>query len=572
MSTNEAAARMLDEYAEIHGALGDSRRRLAYERAAASLRSAGVRLSPATTEAELDALPNVGVSIAEKVREFLQTGTVQDLEDLRKREFPRDFHAFVQVNGVGPKIARRLYRELRIDTLDDLERAAKAGLLRDSLGMSPALVQRILREIPRIREGGGAERRVLLAEALPQAEALVETLRGVPGVREVEVAGSIRRRKATIGDIDLIAAVDDKEVAIEAFATLPDVREVLVRGEHTRVLLRSGLEADLWVVTPSGWGAALSYATGSREHTLELRMRAQERGWSIRTEEVVDEGGTSVLVATEEEFYRVLGLEWVAPELRENRGELKAAEAGTLPRLVTLEDLRGDLHMHTRASDGVATLEAMVAAAQAMGREYVAITDHAHGLPVPRGLDEDAFLARKAALQEADLPLPVLVGAEVNILEDGSLSLEDRALEALDVVVASVHSGLREPRAKITKRVTDALSTGLVDVLGHPTNRRMPRRAESDIDFERVFEVAAAQRVALEINGSPERMDLPGTLVKRAKEHGLRFTIDSDAHAPGELANLEYGVAMARRGWLEAEDVLTTRPFDELTRWLDGRR
>jgi DNA polymerase (family 10) len=569
MTSNERVARMLDEFAEIHGALGDRHRRLAYERAAASVRATGLTLDAGTPIAEIDALPNVGKSIASKIHELLATGRVRDLEALKREEVPRDLHAFLEIPGVGPKLALRVYREAGVGTLADLERAAASGRILEVRGVSERLRERILHEIPKIRAGG--PRRLLLAEARPQAEALLEALRGVEGVEKIAVAGSIRRLKPTIGDVDLVAASRRPEPLVDAFTRLPQVREVVARGEHTHVVLDTGFEADLWVVDPEGWGAALSYATGSREHTLELRTRAQSRGWSLKNERLLDERGRRLPAGDEAALYRSLGLAYVPPELRENRGEIQAAERGEIPALVTLSDLRGDLHVHTNATDGSASLERMVATASEAGREYVCISDHAKGLRVPRGLDEETLLARKEEVRGREFPIPVLVGAEVNILEDGSLGLEERALEALDVVVASVHSGLREPRAKITKRVTDALSTGLVDVLGHPTNRRLPKRPESDIDFERVFEAAHARRVAMEINASPERMDLPGALVQRAKEAGLKFVIDSDAHSPGELAHLEYGVAMARRGWLTREDVLTARDYAGFREWLDRR-
>lgn len=565
--TNEQVALMLDEFAAIHGALGDRFRRLAYERAAATIRSTGARLTGATPPADLDALPNVGESVAAKISEFLKTGAVKELTELKQAGFPRDFARFTSINGVGPKTALRLYREIGVDTLDDLEKALASGKARQVL--SERVARRVAEELSKVKHGPAP--RITLSRAEREAAPIADAMSRLPWVEDFVVAGSIRRCKPTVGDLDMLAATRESERVTDAFVSLPQIRDVLSRGEHTRVVLRSGLEADLWVVDPSGWGAALSYATGSREHTLELRRAAVRRGWSIKTDHVLDERGHKLPVETEAQFYRTLGMHWMPPEIRENRGEIEAAEEGTLPELVTVAELKGDLHMHTRATDGTATLREMVDRAHELGREYVAITDHARGLAVPPGLDEDAFARRLDEVRGEEFPIPVLVGAEVNILEGGKLSLSHEALGKLDLVIASLHSGLREPREEITDRVVNAISTGLVDVLGHPTNRRLPRRPESDIDFDRVFEAAKAHDVAVEINASPERMDLPGRLVRQAKAAGLQFTIDTDAHHLRELENLPYGVAMALRGWLEAGDVLTARPFEEFKAWLDSR-
>lgn len=571
-AANEDVASALEELSALYHAMGDRHRQIAYDRAAASVRGAPVRLTRDTEVAELDRLPNVGESVASKIHELLATGRIAKLDELRKG-FPREFARIVSVKGVGPKLAKRFHEALGVETLEDLENAARDGRLLKVDGVSERLRARILSEAEKLR--AGPRERVLLSRAEPIARSLVAFVRRQPGVVRAEVGGSIRRGKPTIGDVDLVAAADTAEAraaVARAFEQAPGATEVLQRGEHTRIALASGIEADLWVVEPEGWGSALSFATGSREHTLELRRRAVRKGWSVKTARVVDEHERDLPADTEERFYETLGLSWIAPELRENRGEIEAAERDELPRLVTLADLKGDCHVHTDASDGSASLDVMVEAAYDAGREWVAITDHGLGLPVPQGMGPDELDARLAAVAESKLPIPVLVGAEANILESGDLGLPVATLEKLDLVIGSVHSGLRGERARITQRIVDALSTGLVDVLGHPTNRRMPRRGESDIDFERVFEAAEHHDVALEIDGAPERMDLPGALVKRAKEAGCAFTIDSDAHHARELeANLPLALACARRGWLAREDVLTARGFEGFQAWLAGR-
>ncbi len=560
--SNAEIAAALGEIAdalEIEGA--NPFRVRAYRNGAQTLQSLGRPVAALAAEggaAALAGLPGIGESLAAKIVEMLATGELRQLRRLR-REVPPALSALLGVPGLGPKRVRLLHEELGVRDLRDLERAIESGRLLELGGFGARSVEKLRRGVEVFRRRTG---RFLLVDAEPVAEALRERLTAVPGVRQVEVAGSYRRRKETVGDLDLLCAADRPALAAEAFATFDPVEEVTARGAtRVAVRLRDGLAVDLRLVEPRAFGAALLYFTGSKEHNVALREMARERGLKIN-EYGVFRGERRIAGATEEEIYALLGAAWIPPELRENRGEIAAARTGRLPELVRLADLRGDLQMHTTATDGRDGIGEMVAAARALGHSYIAITEHSHAVRVARGLDDRAVRAHAARLREHSTPgLRVLAGVEVDIRRDGALDLSDATLEGLDLVVASVHSALDLPRAAMTARIVRAVESGLVHVLGHPTGRLIGEREPCEVDIKAVIAACVAHGVALEINAHPHRLDLDDVHARLAKEMGARLVISTDAHATAELGLLRFGVDVARRAGLERADVLNTRPL-----------
>ncbi len=511
-------------------------------------------------------VPGIGEGCARRIAELLATGRLAELEALREKT-PRGLSEIMHVDGMGPKSAERVWHDLGVRTLDELEAAARAGRLHGLPRFGEKKEQKVLRGIAAYRR---ATARWKLTQALPHAEALAAELRAVPGVKRVELCGSLRRRRDTVGDVDLLVAAAPRHAAAigEAFASLPAVAEVTARGgTKTSVVLRGGLRADLRIVEPASFGAALHYFTGSKEHNIAVRTLAQRRGLKLNEYGIFDEEGRCVGGADEAEVFRAVGLPYIEPELRENGGEIEAAAAGRLPELVRLADVRGDLHMHTKATDGKSSLAEMVQAARALGREYVAITDHSQALAMARGLDRERLAEqgrRIRALNEETGGAPlVLRGIEVDILPDGTLDLGDEVLRDLDWVVASVHSKLDLPRAEQTRRIVRALASGVVDCLGHPTGRLIGEREPYAIDLEAVL--AAAKRVgaAVELNASPDRLDLCDAHARLAKQVGVPVVISTDAHATTHLACMHFGVDTARRGWLGRGDVANTLPADK---------
>ncbi|MDR7532925.1 MAG: DNA polymerase/3'-5' exonuclease PolX [Armatimonadota bacterium] len=559
---NRAVAQRLNQIADLLEIKGDQIFRInAYRRAARAVESLTEDIADVAARGELTRIPGVGQSIAEKIEEFLRTGTMQAYEELA-RSLPPGLATLMSVPDVGPKTALLLYKHLGITTVDELEQAARAGRLRALPRMGAKTEENILKGIAVLRRS--AARRPL-GVVLPLADDLVAHLRRAPGLQEIEVAGSLRRRKETIGDIDILVTSTKPEAVMDAFVRAPQVAQVLAHGPtRSSVILDAGIQADLRVVEPAAYGAALQYFTGSKEHNVKLRERAVRRGLKLN-EYGVWRASDDRRVAgrTEEEVYRAVGLPWIPPELREDQGELEAAEAGRLPRLVDLDALRGDLHVHTRWSDGAETAEAMAQAARALGYEYLCITDHSQSLKFAGGVPPDDLRqhAAEARRLSARLGIAVLIGTECDILPDGRLDYADDVLAELDVVVASVHSRFAMSREQMTRRIVRALESGRVHVLGHPTGRLLGQRDPYEVDLEAVVEAAVRTGTALEINASPERLDLNDAHARMARERGARFVISTDAHQRGHLRHMVFGVSMARRGWLEATDVLNTLPL-----------
>lgn len=539
----------------------------AFRTAARSIENLAEPCAERLRDGTLTDVPGIGEGCARRVAELLESGHLVELDKLL-RKTPRGLTDIMRVEGMGPKSAELVWEKLGIRSVDELERAARAGKLHDLPRFGEKKEQKVLSGIRAYRR---ATSRWKLSQAYPHAETLVEELRKLPEVLRVEPCGTIRRRRDTVGDIDiLVAARPAHATAVAAaFASLPEVREVIARGEtKVSVVLRAGIHADLRIVDVASWGAALHYFTGSKEHNIAMRTLALKRHLKLNEYGIFDERGRRVGGADEREVFRAVGLPFIEPVLRENRGELEAAAAGQLPKLVRLEQIRGDLHMHTKATDGKSSLDEMVEAAAALGYEYIAITDHSPALAMTRGLDP-ARLAEQGrkirALNEARGGQPhVLRGIEVDILPDGTLDLPLDVLRDLDWVVASVHSKLDLPRAEQTRRIVRALESGVVDCLGHPTGRLIGEREPYEIDLEAILTAARSTGAAVEINAFPDRLDLCDTYARLAKDMRVPVVISTDSHATTHLHNLSFGVDTARRGWLERGDVANTLPFQRL--------
>jgi DNA polymerase (family X) len=506
-------------------------------------------------------IPGIGKGLAAVLDEIRARGSF-DRRDTLLEKYPPTALEMLKIQGLGPKSIAQIIEHFRVTTLDGLERLCREHKLQELPRMGAKLEDKVLRSIASYRQSAG---RFLLNYATEMAAELESYLGDVKGVAKVTHAGSLRRGRETVGDLDLLAVTAEPGAALEHFVKHPRVVEVLGRGEN-KASVRAGLEGfqvDLRALPKQSYGAALQYFTGSKNHNIAVRTRAVKMGYSLN-EYGLFKLSTEERVAgeTEEEIYAKLDLPWIPPELRENQGELEAAEQGELPKLLRMNDIRGDLHMHTRESDGRATLEEMAGAARALGLEYIAITDHSKALAMANGLDEKRAIAFAHQVREMDqgtLGIRVLSGIECDIRRDGAMDLHDDALAELDVVVASVHSYMNMEAAEMTERLLRAIENPYVQILGHPTGRVLLHRDGYPYDFERVAAEAARHGVAMEINASPERLDLHATLLRTAKARGVRFVVSTDAHHPKHLANMKYGVCMARRGWLEAGDVLNTR-------------
>lgn len=561
--TNAEIARMLHEIAELMDLRGDVFKRNAYRRAARGVETLDRDVRELLGEGRLEDIPGVGKGIAQAIAEMAATGRSGKLEELR-RGLPSGLAELMRVPDIGPRTAVQLHRELGVSDLEGLRRAAEEHRIRALKGFGERSEENILRGIEMVERLG---HRLLLGDALPLAEAIAAHVR-FRGVGQVSVAGSMRRMRETVGDVDILAGTDRPEEAMDAFVGFPAVAAVVARGPtKTTVRLADGTQVDMRAVPAASYGAALQYFTGSKEHNVRLRRLAQQRGLKLNEYGLFDASGANLAAGSDEDaVYRLLGLEPIPPELREDRGEVEAAAEGRLPRLVTLPDVRGDLHVHTSMSDGRATMREIAAAAMARGYEYIGVTDHSRSLHVAHGLSEDDLLASVEQAREltAELGFPVLRGAEVDILEDGSLDYPDEVLEQLDYVIASVHSRFKMGREEMTARVVTAMSNEHLTILGHPTGRLLGRREPYPVDMERVMDEARSRGVVLELNAFPDRLDLNDLHCRMAKERGVLLSLDTDAHGVEQLDHMRLAVGTARRGWLVPGDVLNTRPYAEL--------
>jgi DNA polymerase (family X) len=566
--TNAEIAAALDELGDLYELDGAVIYRVvAYREAANSIRNSPVSVAQLAREGRATELKNVGKTLQEKIQSLLETGDIPSAVKLRSK-FPGELVLFTRIPGLGPKTARRIHAELGISTLEELRAAAEGERLREVSGLGPKAEENIARALANLEEEGPAQR-VLLSAVLAIGEEIVEHLRSHPAADRVEIAGSARRMTDTCKDLDIIATATDPAALTQAVTEMHLLGSVGSSGEAgARGVTHNGLRIDFRVVEPDQFGNVLQHLTGSKQHNMELRDYAVRRGLHVSEYGVEeDESGKVNRCPREEQVYELLGLPYIEPELREGRGELEAAREGRLPTLVTEADLRGDLHSHTTLSDGRSSLEDMARAAEARGYEYLAVTDHSATHGFGNDVQADELLRqveRVRDLNESLDSLRVLAGTEVNIGTDGSLDYDDEVLAELDWIVASVHTSFRIGEESMTERMMAAMDHPLVDVIGHPTGRKILRRAPYAIDLERVVEHAAKTGTMLEINANPDRRDLSDVHARLAAEAGVPIVIDSDAHSARTLSVIRYGVATARRGWLTPENVANTRPWKEL--------
>ena len=567
---NEEIAGLLAEYAELTQITGgDVFRTRNYTKAARSVRGWPDDIGALDAKA-LRAIPGVGASIAAKIAEYRDTGRIVALDELRN-QIPPGVRELTRVPGLGPKRALQLSREIGVTSVDELAAAIAAGRLDGLAGFGARSAERIAGGIEVYRQG---RERVLLDVALHTATGLVAALAEVDGCQRSTYAGSLRRMRETIGDVDILAAAPDAAPLMAALVARPEVASVIGSGPtKTSIRTDRGLQVDLRVVPLDAWGAALQYFTGSAAHNVAVRQIAIAHGLKLSEYGLFDAGTGELIVSrTEEEVYARLGLAWVPPPLREDHGEIQAAARGEIPQLVREKDLAGDLHTHTDRTDGVASLETMVAAAQRRGYAYYAVTDHAPDLIMQR-MTTEKMLAQREQVQRMAVPGMVLLhGTELNIGPDGSVDWPEDFLAGFDLCVASVHSHFDQPRAQMTRRFVAACENPQVNIIGHPTTRRIGRRPPVDVDFAELFRACARTGTALEINGSPQRLDLPADHIRAARDAGVRFAIDSDAHSVSDLGNMTYGTGTAQRGWLTPDDVINTWPLERLRRFLDKER
>jgi len=563
---NAAIAQVFQDMADLLELKEDNPFKIrAYQKAARTIETLPEELEQLMKEGRLREIPGVGEAIASKITELLTTGKLDAYDKLRS-EFPEGIVNLMTIPGVGPKTALRLSKELGISNVDELEKAILEGKVASLYRLGEKTADNILHHIQTMRR---KDKRIPLGEALPLAEEIVTALRKQTGVHNLTPAGSLRRFKETIGDIDIMGTADDPESVIKAFVRLPMVEEVLAQGStKASVIVKSGLQVDLRMVEHDSFGSLLQHFTGSKEHNVALRERAVKQGLSLSEYGItVVKTGETEKFTTEEAFYERIGLQYIPPELREARNETEMAEKKALPRLIEVSDIKGDFHAHTEWSDGHDTIEAMATAARARGYKYLAITDHSAGRGIAHGLNAERLRQQFAEIKEVNRKLKgirLFTGIEVDIRADGVLDYPDELLSEIDVVVAAVHSAMGQDKDKMTRRLIRALENPHIDILAHPTCRLIGEREPIEVDLEEVFRAAVRTDTALEINAMPERLDLKDIHVLRAKELGVKLVICTDSHRAGHLELIRFGVGVARRGWCEAGHILNTKSLSEV--------
>ncbi|OPY34860.1 MAG: hypothetical protein A4E32_00013 [Methanomassiliicoccales archaeon PtaU1.Bin124] len=565
---NQKVAMMLNEIADLLELKEERFKPQAYRRAAHSIETMDKDIQYEYEHGRLREIPGVGEAIEGKIVEILKTGSLRYLEDL-KAELPAGLVQLMDVPEIGPKTVMRLYKELKITNVQDLKQAAEQHRLHHMKGFGEKTEENILKGIRYLEESRG---RMLLGYAHPIAAGMVNYLKGKGGFELVDYAGSLRRMRETIGDIDILVGSDEPERASDSFVSYPEVETILAKGPtRSAVRLRSGTQVDLRVVSRSSYGAALLYFTGSKEHNIALRTIALDRGMKLNEYGLIKKDtGEVVAAATEEDIYRALGMTIMPPEIRENHGEIQASQLGQLPKLVSLSDIKGDLHVHTYATDGASTMEELARVAMAKGYEYLGISDHSSSLRVANGLDADGLrknIAEAKRLSEQLAPFRVLIGTEVEIDEKGGLDYPNELLAELDYVIAAVHSRFKMEEAEMTERLVTAMSNEHVTILAHPTGRILGRREGYLFSNEKVFQAAKDHKICMEVNAYPDRMDLGDRMCRFAKEAGVMLSTNTDSHSIDHLNNMRYAVAMARRGWVGPEQVLNTKGLRAFLEW-----
>lgn len=570
--TNKQVADTFVTIADLLEIQGENRFKvLAYRRAAETINDLGRSLYAVLEDGTLGDLPGVGDAITSKIAELLTTGQMSFYEKL-VAQVPASLAMLLSVPDMGPKKVKAVWQQLGVTSVPELKAAAETGKLRDLAGFGAKSEEKILAGIAALSTRSD---RIPLGQALPLAESLLAELRAVPGVVAAEAAGSLRRRRDTVGDIDLLVSATDSAPVMAAFTSRPDVSRVLGKGEiKSSVEFINGQRAQLWVHPPERFGTALQYATGSKNHNVRLRELALAQGLSLSDQALTRPDGTETLCATEEAVYELLGLPWISPELREDRGEIQAAQQGRLPQLITTADITASLHNHSTWSDGAASIEVMAREALRRGITVLAITDHSVSLGVANGLSVERLRAQREEIRAVQAALGdqiwLLQGAEIEIKADGTLDYDDDVLAELDIAIASLHTGLRQPRDQVTQRLLNAIRNPHIDIIGHPTGRLLPDRPAADLDMDAVLAAAAETGTALEINSDPHRLDLNDIYARRAHELGIPLSINTDAHHPDSYDLLPYGIAIARRAWVEPQHVINTWPKEKLRNWLKG--
>ncbi|MDD5038353.1 MAG: DNA polymerase/3'-5' exonuclease PolX [Dehalococcoidales bacterium] len=570
---NKEIARVFEDIADLLELKGENPFKIrAYQKVVRSIEQLPEEMEQLVREDRLREVPGVGEAIKEKITELVTTGKLDYYEKL-KAEFPKGITALLEVPGIGPKTARLLSTELGITSVDELEAAIVGGKVAQLYRMGDKTAENILHQIQAMRR---KDRRIPIGEALPLVDEIFTHLKDVPGVKNLTTAGSLRRFRETVGDIDLMGTADNPAEVIRAFTTLPMVKEILGSGStKSSVVVTSRLQVDLRLVEHDSFGSLLQYFTGSKEHNINLRDRMHRRGLKLSEYGITDLSTEKLeKFATEEAFYQRLGMQYIPPEIRENTNEIERAEQGTIPDLIEIADIRGDLHVHSDWSDGRDSMEAMALAAKALGYTYLAIADHSAGRGIAHGLDARRLKQQIAEIKELNRKisgLRIFSSAEVDIRADGSLDMTDEMLKELDIVTAAVHSGLNQSQEQMTRRIIKALENPNVDILAHPTCRMLPGREPVAVDMEAVFQAALKTNTILELNAMPSRLDLKDTHTFRARELGVKIVIDTDAHSVEHLGFIRFGIGVARRGWCEAKDILNTRPLGELIAYLKSR-
>lgn len=568
---NQQIARVFETIADLMEIRGDVIYKiLAYRRAAESIQELGTDLTLLQEEGSLKEIPGVGEAISEKIKELLSTGSLAFLEKLQE-EVPHTLVELLAVPGLGPKRVQLFWKELGITTLEELKTAGERKNLSSLDGIGPKTEENILKGIKALQSRSD---RISLGDAWPFAMQLLSSLENLPQVSTTSPAGSLRRMRETVGDLDLLAAAEDPKPVMKAFVSDPQVAEIVSHGQvKSSVVYQNGLRAQLWVHPPDRFGTALQYATGAKDHNVRLRETALEQGFSLSEHGLLRKSDEQELTFAEEEaLYQALGLPWIPPELREDRGEIQAAQRGELPDLVSLEDIQSELHSHSTWSDGTLPILEMAQAALQKGYAILAVTDHSESLGIAGGISEVELLAQREEIKRAEEELEgkirILAGIELEILADGQLDFPDQVLAELDLVIASLHTSTRQPREKVTARLLNAIRNPHVDIIAHPTNRLIGTREPADLDMDAVLQAAAETQTALEINANPMRLDLSDIYVRRAVDLGVYLTINTDAHYTADLEYMEYGIATARRGWAPPGLVINTWKPGRLMEWL----
>jgi len=566
---NIEVADLLNEIADYLEFANEPFKIRAYRKAALVIEGLSEDIEQVWKDNRLEELPGIGEGIAKKIDEFLRTGKLKHLEDLKKKT-PVDMEGLGKIEGIGPKTIFKLYKQLKVKTVADLEKTAKQGKIQKIKGLGPTVEQNILKSIAFAKK---TKERVPLGFALASAEEVVMLLKALKDVERVGIAGSTRRMKETIGDIDILATSKNPDKVIEFFTKMPNVADVLAQG-HTKssIRLKEGIQVDLRVLDDHIFGAALLYFTGNKEHNIILRRIAIEKGLKLSEYGLFHKKTNKLVVGrTEEDVYKKLGMDYIEPEMREDEGEIELAQHHMLPKLIGYNDIKGDLQMHTKWSDGNNTIEEMAIAAKKLGHQYICITDHVGKLAIAHALDEKRILEQRKEIEKVNKKLkgiPVLQGVEVNITDDGSLDMPDKVLKQLEIVVASIHSGFKNPKEKITKRMIKAMENENVDIIAHPTGRLITKRESYDIDLDVVFDAAKKTGTVMEINSYPERMDLRDAHVRAAVKAGVNLVISTDAHNTDQLHFIKLGIGTARRGWATKNDVINTRKLKDMLKCL----